>query len=274
MVNFLKRRNRDDALKPALSRVEGALSHAPAQTPSSWPQVPGSEIVLSHHPLSVVSEAYRALRTAILLSRAGEPPKTVLFTSGVGGEGKTTTMINTAITLTQMGVKVLVIDADLRRPRCHELLRMENRGVGLTELLTGQRELQEVIKSTAVDNLFLLSSGSIPPNPTELVGSREMRETLDTLVFLQDYYSYIFIDSPPVMPVSDAMLLSTLVDGVVLVVDRQKTPRKVVKEACLRLRRVRAKILGVVLNRVDTQSGGYAYHYRHYYSYIGTGEAE
>jgi capsular exopolysaccharide synthesis family protein len=222
-----------------------------------------SELILSHHPLSVISEAYRTLRTAIFLSRAGEQPKTLLFTSATEGEGKTLTVVNTAVIFAQMGLKVLIIDSDLRRPRCHKVLGVRN-WAGLTEVLTGIRTPQEVIKATATENLFLLSSGAVPPNPAELIGSRRMSELLTA--FLHEY-DCIVVDSPPVMPVSDAVLLSTLVDGVVLVVNGQKTPRHLVKETRSRLLYARAKILGVVLNRVDMQTSDYAYYYGHYSSY-------
>jgi capsular exopolysaccharide synthesis family protein len=231
---------------------------------------PSKELVLAHHPLSVITEAYRTLRTSILLSRAGEPPRITLFTSGTHGEGKTSTVINTAVIFAQMGVRVLVIDADLRRPRCHKILGIEH-GVGLSEVLTGQRETLEVIKPTALHSLFFLGSGAVPPNPAELVGSRKMHETL---TLLQEHYDYILIDSPPVMPVSDAVLLSTMVDGVVLVVKGQETPKQLVKETCARLGLARAKILGVVLNGVNMRNGDYAYYYRHYSSYYHQGEAE
>lgn len=223
----------------------------------------GSEFVLYHHPLSVISEAYRMLRTAILLSRAGETPRTILFTSATEGEGKTATTVNTAVTFTQMGLRVLVIDADLRRPRCHQILRIYNE-TGLTELLAGQGEARDVIRPTTTENLFFISSGTLPPNPAELVGSRKMYEVL---LALREEYDCIFIDSPPVMPVSDAVMLSTLVDGVVLIVDGQKTPRNMVKGAQARLAQARAKILGVVLNRVNMQKGDYSYYYNQYSSY-------
>jgi polysaccharide biosynthesis transport protein len=215
---------------------------------------------LSHHPLFVVTEAYCTLRTAILLSRAEEPPKTILFTSATHSEGKTATVINTAIVFAQLGVKVLVIDADLRRPSCHQVLSVQRR-LGLTELLTGLGESQELIQPTYTADLFLLSGGSAPPNPAELVGSGKMRETLASL---REHYDYILIDSPPVMPVSDAVLLSTMVDGVVLVVDSRQPPKEVVRDACTRLNFARAKILGTVFNRVDFKNGNYAYAYRPY----------
>jgi len=212
------------------------------------------ELVLSFHPLSVVTEAYRELRTAILLSRAEEPPKTLLFTSSVPEEGKTTTALNTAIVLAQMGVRVLVIDADLRRSRCHRTLGMRN-GFGLTEVLTGQRETHEVIKALPMQNLFFLGSGTTAPNPTELVGSKKM---YDTLTSLREQYDYILIDAPPVRGMSDAVLLSTMVDGVVLVVNARRTMKQLVKEAQARLNYARANILGVVLNKVDGRTEAYA----------------
>jgi len=227
--------------------------------PNTQSGVPSKELVVSHHPLSVVTEAYRTLRTAILLSRAGEPPKTILFTSGLHGEGKTVTAINTAITFAQMGVTVLLIDADLRNSSCHKVLGIEN-GSGLTDFLTGQTELKKVIKPTAMANLCLLSGGSVPPDPTKLVGSKKMHETLTAL---QEHYDYIFVDSPPLMPVSDAVLLSTMVDGVVQVVSGQKIAKHVVQEGLARLGYAQAKILGVLLNRMNIQSDDYAYYYPH-----------
>ncbi len=251
-------------------RLEGLKIEGQGSTPNSELGTHSKELVLSHHPLSVVNEAYRTLRTAILLSQAGESPRTVLFTSAMGGEGKTATVVNTAIIFAQMGIKVLVIDADLRRPSCHKVLRSRN-GTGLANLLTGQGELEEVIKPTAVNNLSLLSAGSVPPNPSELVGSKKMHESL---ISLQERYDYILIDSPPVMPVSDAVLLSTMVDGVVLVVGAQETPKNIVKTTISRLDYARAKILGTVLNRVNMHSREYEDYYHHYYSYTHTGAEE
>jgi polysaccharide biosynthesis transport protein len=242
---------------------------APQRFLYTSPQIPtslasGKELALvpSRPSFSMIAEAYRTLRTAILLSRAGEPPKTVLFTSGIHGEGKTITVVNTAIIFAQMGIRVLVIDADLRRPGCHQVLGLEN-GLGLTEVLTGQGALTEAIRPTGIHSLFLLSAGSIPPNPAELVGSKKMQETVTAL---REQYDHILIDSPPVMQLSDAVLLSTMVDGVVLVVSNQETPKYVVREACSRLNYARAKILGVMLNRVNLRSGDYAYYYHSYYS--------
>jgi capsular exopolysaccharide synthesis family protein len=221
------------------------------------------DLILDHHAFSLVSEAYRTLRTAILLSRAEEAPKTILFTSATEGEGKTVTAVNSAVVFAQMGLRVLLIDSDMRRPHCHKVLGME-KGIGLTEFLTGQREVRQVIQPTMVEGLFFLSCGVAPPNPTELLGSRKMRDTLHAL---RKEFDCIILDSPPVTPVSDPLLLAAIVDGVIVVVNGQLTPRDIVKETCARLHQVRAKILGVVLNQVDMESEGYGRYYGYYSSY-------
>ena len=217
--------------------------------------------VPSHLPFSLGWESYRSLQTSILLSQGEEPPRVLLFTSGWRGEGKTATVINTAIVFAQMEARVLVIDADLRRSSCHRRLWQE-RAPGLTELLTGQRTLEKVIKPTLTDNLFVITGGAVPPDPAKLVGSRKM---YDVLSRLRERFDYIFIDSPPLIPVSDALRLSTMVDGVVLVVKAQETTRDVLKEACSRLHHAQATVLGVVLNRVDIKNGDYGYD-QYYYS--------
>ncbi len=247
------------------SYVSRVLSHAEQDGPANPSTYPGKDIVLSHHPLSVVVEAYRTLRSSLLLSKAGEPPQTVLITSATRGEGKTATAVNTAIVFAQMGIRVLIVDADLRRPHCHKLLELEN-GVGLAELLAGQIDLERAIRPTATPNVFLISGGATPPDPAELLGSKKMHETLNTL---RKGYEFIFIDSSPVMAVSDPVLLSAMVDGVILVVDGHKTPKQLVRKVRSRLSHSGTKILGVLLNRVDTRKGAYAYYYRDYYSYYG-----
>jgi len=172
------------------------------------------------------------------------------------GEGKTVTTVNTAIVLAQMGARVLLIDADLRRSRCHELLGVQRRQ-GITDILTGRCEPHELIQSTSTPELFFLSSGSTPPNPTDLVGSKKMQDTLITLL---ERYDYILLDSPPVMAVSDAVLLSTMVEGVILVINVQATPKHLLREARARLNYARAKMLGTVLNRAELRAGAYAYY--------------
>jgi len=219
------------------------------------------ELVTQHGSYSALGEAYRNLRTALLLSRAGAPPKVTLVTSAVAGEGKTVTAVNTAAMLAQLGASVLLIDADMRRPRCHRVLDLDNH-LGLTEVLTGVRDLHDLIRPTTVPNLFVLSSGSVPPNATELLGSSKMHQVVTQL---QEIYDYIVIDSPPVMPVSDAVLLSTIVDGVLLVTNASRTPKQQVKAARVRLEYARAKIFGTVLNKVKVHHSEYHYYYHQGY---------
>ena len=220
-----------------------------------------TQVLVHHHPFSVVTESYRTIRTAVLLSRAAEPPRTLLFASGVDGEGKTTTAVNTAILFAQMGGRVLLIDADLRRPTTHRLLQMGNPH-GLTEILTGQRNLQDVVRTTPVENLYLISAGALPPNPTELLASQTMRALLADVA---QRFDYVLIDSPPVMAVNDPVVLASAVDGVVLVVHWQRTSRKVLRRARARLTAAGGRLLGVVLNRVNTRHGEFPDYYINYY---------
>ncbi len=210
------------------------------------------------HTVAVAGEAYRAVRTGILLSRSEERPKTILFTSATVGEGKSVTAINTAIAFSSLVDRVLLIDADLRRPRCHQILDQTD-GAGLAEVLTGLSTLEEAVQPTAVDRLFLLSAGTTPPNPSELLGSKRM---LEVLAAVSSEYDHVLIDSPPILPVSDSVVLSTLVDGVVLVAGRQ-TPKNAVRDACARLAYVGARIVGAVLNNVDLERE--RYHAPHMY---------
>jgi succinoglycan biosynthesis transport protein ExoP len=252
---------------PEFKSMNGKSPYGPRELPlesTSTVLPPGKELVTSHGSYSTLGEAYRNLRTALLLSRAGAPPKVTLITSAMSGEGKTVTSVNTAIMLAQMGGRTLLIDADLRRARCHRVLAVDNH-IGLTEVLTGSRTLEEMVRPTDIENLSFLSSGSVPPNPTELLGSAKM---VETMAQIRETYDYVVIDSSPVLPVSDSLLLSKLVDGVMLVANGSGTPRQHVKAACARLEYARAKILGVVLNKIKIHSGGYHYYYHHdYYSY-------
>jgi Mrp family chromosome partitioning ATPase len=242
---------------------------------------------------SLVAEAYRTLRTAMLLSSADRPPQVMQITSAQSREGKTVTTVNTAATLAQSGAKVLVIDADLRRPRCHRVLMTEI-APGLVDCLVGHSSFEACVRSIRYqpsangasgngshDNsgalfdgcLDLMTAGTRPPNPAEILGSERMGEML---TMVRQRYDYILIDTPPVLPVADAVLLSRLVDGVLVVVNGTITPRGLVREAIKRLRRVKAPIMGVALNEVDVVKGDYHYYYRTYYSsyeYVDTRNA-
>ena len=222
--------------------------------------LPTKKSSLSDRRLSVVSESYRKLRAAILLSRPDTPPKTILFTSGTASEGKTITVANTAIMFARLGNRVLLMDADLRRPTCHKALKVQG-APGLVDYLAGQEKLDKAIKLTGVPNLWILNGGSVPPSPTELIASKKMQ---DTFALLKESYDFIFIDSPPIMPVSDAVVLSTLTDGMIFVVRGQNTPKHIVKEAISQLGNNRSKILGVVLNRVDVRSAEYRDYFQYY----------
>jgi succinoglycan biosynthesis transport protein ExoP len=217
-----------------------------------------------HNGFSAATEAYRALRLGLLLSRAGEPPKVILVTSGVPGEGKTVTAINTAIAFAQMGSRVLLVDADLRNSRCHELLAVSNHE-GLTDILTGQQELDDLIRPTSVDGLDCITSGSAPPNPGRLLGSQVMTDLLSNM---KDRYDCILIDSAPVMPVTDTLHLMTMVDGVLLVVG-PRIPKQRVRHVCARLNQIHAPLLGIVQNQIDisTHRSARDYYYPHYHKW-------
>ncbi|HEX8186625.1 MAG TPA: polysaccharide biosynthesis tyrosine autokinase, partial [Blastocatellia bacterium] len=213
---------------------------------------------------SSAAEAYRVLRTSVLLSAAGQPPKTILITSGQPGEGKTTTAINTAISLSQLGASVLIIDCDLRRPTTHKVLGVDHIQGLSTYLSHNTVTLDEVIQKLSIANLSLLPCGPIPPNPAELIISDRMKEMLREL---SERYDHIIIDSPPLINVTDPVILSTMVDGVILVVHGGKSTRDIVRRARQELSTVGAKIFGVVLNNVDLKREGYDnYYYARYYS--------
>ena len=214
---------------------------------------------------SPIAESYRHLRTSLLLSSAGQPPRTILVTSSQPSEGKTTTAINTAFMLAQTGAEVLIIDCDLRRPRLHAQFEVPN-SRGLTTWLSGEKNLDVLLQVCAkTPNLKILTSGPVPPNPAELLGSEEMRRLLGKL---SERFAHIIIDSPPAISFTDASILSTMVDGVMLVVHGGRSSRAVVRRAKQQLLDVGAHIFGVVLNNVKLESQDYYYsgYYSNYYS--------
>jgi len=223
------------------------------------------DIITRGRSLTAAEEAYKTIRIGLTLAQAGQHPRSIAFTSGTAGEGKTVTAINSAIAFSHTGASVLLIDADMRRPNCHNIFDCDN-SRGLTEVLAGQSEIADVIKTTSVSGLSLVTAGSMPPNPAELLGSREMTNLLETLTAA---YDYVLFDTAPIMPISDSVVLSKLMDGVVLVVG-PGTPRPLVLNACRRLRRVGCKIFGVVLNGVDVHNAYFqrhGYHLNAYYSH-------
>src|SRR6266851_903001 len=215
---------------------------------------------------SPLAEAYRHLRTSVLLSSAGRPPKTLVVTSCVPSEGKTTTTINLAVTLAQTGERVLVIDGDMRRPSVHGSFGAENKR-GLSNLLSNEMseaEMLAVVQKEEESGLYLLTSGPVPPNPAELIGSDQMRHVIFEL---GKTFDHIVIDSPPIASFTDGILLATISDGVILVIHANECSRKVVQRSRQALLDVGAKILGVVLNRVNLHSSDYYYNYQYYSAY-------
>ena len=218
------------------------------------------ELVTQARPQSQMAESYRALRTSLLLSNLGTPPKTIMVTSARPQEGKTTTSINTAIVLAQKGVRVLLIDADLRRPSVHKTLGMGPRS-GLSNVLTGSVTLDHAItRSPILSNLFVLPAGTPPPNPAELLASSNMRDFLNEL---REKYDHIVIDTPPTLSVTDAVVLSQRVDAIILVIRSSKTTKQALRRSRDILMQVNAKITGVLLNAVDLSSPDYYYYYEY-----------
>lgn len=217
---------------------------------------------------SSVAESYRQLRTALLLSSAGHAPRTLLFTSSQPAEGKTTTSVNTAISLAQTGAPVVIVDADLRRPRIHKIFGLKN-NAGLCNFLTGDTDLSSLVQ-VAMPNLYVLPVGPLPPNPAELLGSARMKQVVETL---SQNFDYVVIDSPPVATFADSLILSSLVEGVIIVVKGSVTPREMAQRTRALLQSVGAKILGVVVNQIKLQPHDY-YYYSTYYSryYYGEGD--
>jgi capsular exopolysaccharide synthesis family protein len=216
---------------------------------------------------SPVAEAYRHLRTSLLLSSAGQPPRTVLVTSSQPSEGKTTTAVNIATMLAQTGAEVLVLDCDLRRPRVHTHFGVGN-ARGVTNYLSGDANVGDLVQSSErLPNLKVITSGPVPPNAAELLGSDEMRKLL---YVLSENFTHIVIDSPPAISFTDASILSTMVDGVMLVVHGGRSSRAVVRRAKQQLQDVGAHIFGIVLNNVKLE--GMDYYYSGYYSGYYTDE--
>ncbi|MCS6873626.1 MAG: polysaccharide biosynthesis tyrosine autokinase [Pyrinomonadaceae bacterium] len=212
---------------------------------------------------SAIAEAFRHLRTSILFSSAGKPPQTILITSSQPSEGKTTTAINTAIALAQSGAEVVLVDCDLRRPRLHHHFSLSN-SAGLTNYLSGDKNLDEILKSVpGLPSLKVVTSGPIPPNPAELLGSSEMKALLN---FLKTNYKHVILDSPPAISFADAAILSTLVDGVIVVAMAGKSSLHLMKRFKQRLMSIGARIYGIVLNGVRPSSLEYGY-YGYYYGY-------
>jgi capsular exopolysaccharide synthesis family protein len=220
------------------------------------------DLYVHEHPISNVAECCRSLRTNILFSAADRPLKTIVVSSANPREGKTTCVIYLGTTMAQSGQRVLLIDTDMRKPRLHSLTG-GSRGVGLSNLILGDRDYDEVIKTTDVPNLFVLPCGPLPPNPAELLMGHRFAKILADL---GQRFDRIILDSPPLQPVTDAVLLSKQTDGVILVVQAGKTLREDIKRSANKIRGVGGAIFGVIVNAIEASDrDGY------YYSYYGYG---
>jgi polysaccharide biosynthesis transport protein len=225
------------------------------------------ELVAQHLPKSQMSEAFRALRTSILLSQADHPPQVILVTSALPREGKTTAAANLAVTLAQLGDKTVLVDADLRKPGVGRLLNLTTgKYAGLSSYLAGASSLELVtVPHPAIPNLAAIPTGPLPPNPADLLSSHKLS---DAIAELRSKFKFVVIDSPPIMAATDAVILSVQTDGVLLVVRSGETPKEAFTRTRDLLTSVKCRLLGVVLNAVDSSAPDYYYSYRYYpYSY-------
>ena len=224
------------------------------------------ELISHFHPKSVISEDYRTVRTSILLSCAEKPPKTIVFSSALPSEGKSATVANLAVSFSQLHEKVLVVDADLRKSRLHKIFNIRNSG-GLTGYLTGRVSVEDVVQKTSIENVWLIPSGPSPPDPSELLNSKEMRLMIERQ---KNEMDIILIDTPPVLAVADSIIVSSFAEGVVLIVQAEKTAQDPFLKAIEELRRNKANILGVLFNQAKLKNSYYFnkynyYKYRDYY---------
>ncbi|QUI24991.1 CpsD/CapB family tyrosine-protein kinase [Vallitalea pronyensis] len=219
-------------------------------------------LITYKNPKSPISESYRMLRTNLHYLNIDKENKAIVVTSSNPGEGKTTTMANLAITMSQVGQRVLLVECDLRKPRIHKSFRIAN-GKGLVNVIVEKVPVQDVIqKIDELPNLDIITSGPIPPDPTEILESQMMQELIAKF---REAYDVILFDAPPVCSVTDAAVLTSLVDGVILVVASAETNIESAKLAKKLLNKVNGNILGVVLSKADTsKTGGYYYHYYEY----------
>lgn len=229
-------------------------------------QLLSNELMMMDDPKSMVSEAFRMLRTNLQFVGVDKPLKKIVITSSNPEEGKSVVAANLAISIASTGSKVLLIDADLRRPRVHKLFFLENYK-GLSSLLAGDLKMDDVANETPVENLYVITSGPIPPNPAEILGSAKMNQFIEKA---SSVYDMIIFDSPPVNTVADASILSSIADGVILVVEAGVTAREAAILAKEQLEKINARILGVVLNKAKQSSEGYYY----YYYYYGEGSSK
>jgi len=264
------------AVVPALPGLPNARDRLTRLAREASPQSasgPRVELLSYIQPKSQISEAFRALRTSLLLSQPDHPPQVMLVTSALPREGKTTAAVNLAVTLAQLGDRTLLMDSDLRKPGIRRALNLTGgKELGLSSYLAGVSTLDEVlIPHPTINNLVALTTGPVPPSPADLLSSHRMREAISDL---RQRFKFIVIDSPPVMAATDAVILSALTDGVLLVVRSGETPKEAFTRTRDLLAAVKCRLLGVVLNAVDSSAPDYYYSYRYYPYAYGYGYGE
>lgn len=222
--------------------------------------------LIAHNDLkNPATEAYRVIRTSIQFAQAGKELKTLAVTSCTPNEGKSMTVANLAVVLTQAGKSVLLLDCDMRNPTVHKNFGLSNK-LGLSSCISMDTPLSAAVQATKVDNLYALTSGVIPPNPSELLGSEQMKNVLQRA---KEQYDYVLIDTPPVMPVTDALIVGRFVDGMILVIASAEVKVEMARDVKNQLVNAGANILGVVLNKVRSEHHGYGYGYYYYYGNDG-----
>lgn len=244
---------------PRWLRADGKdLPNAPEkQLAEGWVRIDGNQVT-QHSPLA---EAFRGLRTSVLLSTAGRPPQSLTFISAEPGEGKTTIASNLAISLAQLGKRTLLIDGDMRRPCVHKLFDIPDHAPGLVNYLAGQEEWRSLVRSSVTAGLDCLLCGPIPPNPSELLSSERMAALINEAMA---EYPFVLVDAPPLLNIADGRILAAMMDGAVLVVKGGATPRELVQRAQFYVRDVGAHLIGVVLNDVKLRHDRSSYYYKYY----------
>jgi len=232
---------------------------------SRWMRRSDKDLIVHLRPKDPVSESYRLIRTNLLFMKGndGKGLKNIVVTSPGPQEGKTTTLCNLAISMAQNGNKVLIVDADMRRPRVHAVFRVKNEN-GLSEYLSGQIDMETAVKNTKIENLFLVNGGHVPPNPSELLHGDKMKEFLEKA---HRSYDIVIFDSPPLVVVTDAKVLSEVTDGIIIVLRSGKTSKRVFPKIVQSLDNAKGKIIGTVLNKVLVNRANPYYHY--YSRYYG-----
>ena len=223
----------------------------------------GLNLVTQNDPKNPAAEAYRVIRTSVQFAQAGKELKTIAITSCTPNEGKSMTVANLAIVLTQAGKSVLIMDCDMRNPTVHKNFNLSNK-VGLSSCISMGTAVADSVQATGIEGLDALTAGVIPPNPSELLGSERMQNILQRA---KEEYDYVLIDTPPVLPVTDSLVLGRMVDGLILVIDSGEVKVEMAREVKNQLVHAGANILGVVLNKVRSEHHGYGYGYYYYYGH-------